>query len=323
MALSIFNLFLHALLLLSLKAAPMAWASQSDHHPSPSSNASYNPGPVAAGDIDWLEFPLNLEYLEAEFFLWSAFGYGLDHVAPELVSGGPPPIGVEKANLDPLVLNVVKEFGYQEVGHLRALKKTVQGFPRPYLNLTAANFGNIIKAAFNTTLSPPFNPYANSVNYLLASYLIPYVGLTGYVGANAQLQSPTAKRLVAGLLGVESGQDAVIRGLLYERAFEKVAPYPYTVAEFTDRISTLRNSLGQSGIADEGLLVPLALGAEGKLTGNILAGDKYSVAYARSPAQILRIVYSSGNESSPGGFYPHGASGSFARYYLSHSTTAS
>lgn len=119
MALSIFNLFLHALLLLSLKAAPMAWASQSDHHPSPSSNSSYNPGPVAAGDIDWLEFPLNLEYLEAEFFLWSAFGYGLDHVAPELVSGGPPPIGVEKANLDPLVLNVVKEFGYQEVGHLR------------------------------------------------------------------------------------------------------------------------------------------------------------------------------------------------------------
>lgn len=77
----------------------------------------------------------------------------------------------------------------------RALKKTVQGFPRPQLNLTAANFGTIINAAFNRTLTPPFDPYANSVNYLLASYLIPYVGLTGYVGANPQLQSPTAKRV--------------------------------------------------------------------------------------------------------------------------------
>lgn len=130
-------------------------------------------------------------------------------------------------------------------------------------------------------------------------------------------------KLVAGLLGVESGQDAVIRGLLYQRVLEKVAPYPYTVAEFTDRISTLRNSLGHAGIADEGLFVPSAVGAEGKVKGNILAGDKYSVAYARTPAQILRIVYSSGNESCPGGFYPRGAEGRFARRYLSRSTRAS
>jgi hypothetical protein len=309
MALRTVHLYLQAILLLSLKAA---WASQADYR-----EASYKPGPVAGGDVDWLEFPLNLEYLEAEFFLWSALGYGLDHAAPELVSGGPAPIGAQKANLDPLVLEVIEQFAYQEVGHLRALKKTVKGFPRPQLNLTAANFGSMINAAFNKTLTPPFDPYANSVNYLLASYLIPYVGLTGYVGANPQLQSPTAKRLVAGLLGVESGQDAVIRGLLYQRVSEKVAPYPYTVAEFTERISTLRNSLGHTIIADEGLSVQSDMGAEGKVIGNILAGDKYSVAYARTPAQILRIVYSSGNESSPGGFYPRGASGRFARQYLS------
>merc|ERR1711915_578266 len=136
----------------------------------------------------------------------------------------PPPIGAKKANLDPSVREIIKEFAYQEVGHIRVIKKTVHGFPRPQLNLTAANFGSIMNAALNTTLKPPFNPYANSVNYLLASYLIPYVGLTGYVGTNPHLQSATAKRLVAGLLGVESGQDAVIRALLYERLFEKVAP---------------------------------------------------------------------------------------------------
>ena len=34
-----------------------------------------------------------------------------------------------------------------------------------------------------------FDPYANSIIFLLASYLIPYVGLTGYVGANSLLQN--------------------------------------------------------------------------------------------------------------------------------------
>ena len=69
------------------------------------------------------------------------------------------------------------------------------GFPRPLLNLSAEVFSNAVNAAFLTKLNPSFDPYANSLNYLLASYLIPYVGLTGYVGTNPQLQSATAKRV--------------------------------------------------------------------------------------------------------------------------------
>lgn len=301
------------LLLLLSQASPLL----SELDELQSSEDSYKPGLVPPTDVNSIEFPLNLEFLEAEFFLWSALGYGLDKAAPELVSGGPAPVGAQKANLDPLVREIIEEFAYQEVGHIRAIKATVPGFPRPQLNLTAANFATIMNAALNTTLTPPFNPYANSVNYLLASYVIPYVGLVGYVGTNPNLHSRTAKRLIAGLLGVESGQDAVIRSLLYEKLFEKVTPYSYTVAEFTDRISILRNNLGHAGIADEGLFVPLALGAEGKVKGNILAADEYSLSYGRSPAQILRIVYASGNESSPGGFYPRGANGKIARQYLS------
>eukprot|EP00253_Pinus_taeda_P013587 PITA_13587 len=303
-------LSLQAILLLSLNTSPMAQALpvQGLHQSTInlSTEPDYTPVPVKGGDVDWLEFPINLEYLEAEFFLWSVFGYGLDKVAPELVSGGPPPIGGQKANLDPFLLEVIKEFADQEVGHLRALKQTVPGFPRPQLDLSASNFAKTVDVALNTTLSPPFNPYANSLNYLLASYLIPYVGLTGYVGANAQLQDPTAKRLVAGLLGVESGQDAVIRALLFKQKDDRVVPYPYKVSDFTSRLSNLRNTLGDTGIADQGLI-----------PGYILAGDKYFVAYARTPAQILRIVYASGNESSPGGFYPRGGDGRFARQYLS------
>ncbi|XP_028801580.1 desiccation-related protein PCC13-62-like [Neltuma alba] len=271
----------------------------------------------AFNDDDYLEFPLNLEYLEAEFFLYGSLGYGLDIVDPKLAQGGPSPLGAKMAKLDQFTRDITLQFGFEEVGHLRAIRNRVKGFPRPLLNLSSEAFATIMNNAFGKTLVPPFDPYANSINYLLASYVIPYVGLTGYVGANPKLQKATSKELVAGLLAVESGQDAVIRALLYERRALPVYPYGVNVAEFTNRISKLRNKLGQKGLnKDEGLVVPKADGAEGKVTGNILAADKDSVAYSRTPQEILRIVYGSGDEHTPGGFHPKGGDGRIAKYYL-------
>ncbi|CAI0467549.1 unnamed protein product [Linum tenue] len=251
---------------------------------------------VPQSDVDLVEFPLNLEYLEAEFFLFGALGHGLDVYAPNLTDGGPPPIGARKANLDLVTRDIVEQFAWQEVGHVKAIKSNVKGFPRPQLDLSPASFAKVINDAFGKSLSPPFDPYANSINYLIACYLIPYVGLTGY--------------LVAGLLAVESGQDA--------RALVKVHPYGISVAEFTNRISVLRNRLGGAGVKDEGLVVPKELGAERKVRGNVLAGDEFSLGYGRTPEEILRIVYGGGNESSPGGFYPKGAQGRIARSHLAY-----
>lgn len=76
-------------------------------------------GPLVADDVDRIQFALNLEFLEAEFFLHGALGEGLDQVAPQLARGGPPPIGARKANLDDFERRIIEEFGYQEVGHLR------------------------------------------------------------------------------------------------------------------------------------------------------------------------------------------------------------
>ena len=122
--------------------------------------------------------------------------------------------------------------------------------------------------------------------------------------------------MLAGLLGVEAGQDAVIRMYLYERAKEVVHPYNHTVAEFTERISILRNRLAMCGIKDEGILVPPQLGAENRTCSNVLSADFNSLSYARTPAEILRVVYSTGNEHVPGGFFPKGANGKIAQKYL-------
>ncbi|XP_020230225.1 desiccation-related protein PCC13-62-like [Cajanus cajan] len=70
-------------------------------------------------ESDLLEFALNLDFLEAEFFLVGAEGRGLDAYAPELANGGPPPIGGRRANLDPDIKNVTFQFGLIAIGHIR------------------------------------------------------------------------------------------------------------------------------------------------------------------------------------------------------------
>ncbi|KAH6826557.1 desiccation-like protein [Perilla frutescens var. hirtella] len=272
--------------------------------------------PIDDGDIDLLQFAENLEHLEAEYFLWGALGYGLDRVAPQLVMGGPPPIGVQKANLDPITTNIIQEFGLQEVAHLRALKTTVGGFPRPLMDLGAMNFAKLMDSAFGYELEPAFDPYRDSLSYMIGSYVVPYVGLVSYVGTNPNLVGYVTKRLLSGLLGVEAGQDAVIREYLYQRAAEVVHPYNHTVAEFTVRISALRNRLAACGIKDEGLVVPSSLGAENRTETNVLSADYNSLSYSRTPPEILRTVYATGDEHVPGGFFPHGGNGKIARAFI-------
>ncbi|XP_030532793.2 desiccation-related protein PCC13-62-like [Rhodamnia argentea] len=271
--------------------------------------------PIEASDVDRVQFAMNLEFLEAEFFLQGSLGQGLDSFAPYLAQGGPPPVGGAKANLDPVTYRIIEEFGYQEVGHLRAIYTRIGGIRRPLLNLSAQNFEAIFDQAVGHKLQPPFNPYRSTVNYLLASYLIPYVGLVGYVGTIPRLETYNSKSLVASLLGVESGQDAVLRTLLYARADEKVVPYNMTVADFTGRLSGLRNKLAMCGLK-EGIMVPKELGAENRTTSNVLSAEVDSLSYSRTPPEMLRIIYGSGSEYKPGGFYPDGGNGRIAQSFL-------
>lgn len=75
----------------------------------------------------------------------------------------------------------------------RAIVTTVGGFARPQIDLSRQNFANIFDQAVGYKLTPPFDPYSNTLNYLLASYVIPYVGLVGYVGTIPNLVNCTSR----------------------------------------------------------------------------------------------------------------------------------
>jgi hypothetical protein len=130
------------------------------------------------------------------------------------------------------------------------------------------------------------------------------------------LDTYVSLQLLAGLLGVESAQDSVIRTLLYERGMSRVSSYGVGVAELTAHISELRNTLGRMGVKDEGLVVMPGEGPEGVTQGNVIAGDHLSLAYDRTPEEILGIVYGTGNPSQHGGFFPQGADGRIARSFM-------
>ncbi|CAL0330220.1 unnamed protein product [Lupinus luteus] len=236
-----------------------------------------------------------MEYLEAEFFLFGATGHGLDNFAPELAQGGPSPIGGKMANLDRLTKDVIYQFALQKIGHLRAIKRRVKGFPRPLLNISTEAFAQIMHST-RELLDPPFDPYANFINYLFASYFIPYFSLTG-------------------LLEGESGQDGVILAMVDIRP-HMLAPYNITVEEFKNLITKHRKEIGRKCLKDESLEAPIFEGVEAKVARKVYAYDKYIIPCPTTTEEILRIVYGGGDEHVPGGFFPEGAHGLIAKSYL-------
>lgn len=78
----------------------------------------------------------------------------------------------------------------------RAIRTSVGGFPRPLIDLSQRNFAKLFDEALGYSLEPPFDPYYSTTNYLLASYVIPYMGMVGYVGANPNINGYVAKRVI-------------------------------------------------------------------------------------------------------------------------------
>lgn len=71
-----------------------------------------------------LQLALNLEYLEAEFYLQAAYGFGVEALNSSLTGGGPPSVGGRKANLSEETLKIAQMLGLEEVGHIRWVPQT-------------------------------------------------------------------------------------------------------------------------------------------------------------------------------------------------------
>jgi hypothetical protein len=262
----------------------------------------------APTDADVLNFALNLEYLEAEFYNVAVFGTTL--TVAQTTGTGVPGIatgGRKVTFTDPVVAQYAKEIAQDEVAHVNFLRAQLgaSAVAQPAIDIgvtPTSAFSNAARAAGLIGAGAAFDVYANDENFLLGAFIFEDVGVTAYKGAAPLITNKTYLEAAAGILAVEAYHASLIRTVLYAKGV--ATPSLRTSA---DAISTARDSLDGTSDLDQGIS-PTGSGATAM--SNIVPLDANGLAFSRTTGQVLNIVYLNKMAVGMGGFFPAGVNGS-------------
>ena len=258
---------------------------------------------AAPTDNDILNFALNLEYLEAQFYSFAVTGSGL---APDLLTGSGTRgdvIGGRKVPFtDPVVAAYAKEIQQDEVAHVRFLRRALgsAAVAQPAIDVGTDPNGAFSSAARAAGLIGPgqsFDPYASDENFLLGAFIFEDVGVTAYKGAAPLVNNPTYIEAAAGILAVEAYHASLVRTVLYRKGIAMPS-----LIDATEAISNARDSLDGSTDLDQGIR-PIGDAS------NIAPLDANGLVFSRSAGQVLNIAYLNKAAVSQGGFFPAGVNG--------------
>ncbi len=256
--------------------------------------ATAEPAEAAApSDTDILNFALNLEYLEAEFYLRAFLGTGLQ--ASDVTGTGVPGAvtgGSAVAFQSQAIAQYAQTLAVDELTHVRFLRTSLgaAAVAEPSIDL-GASFTTLAMAAGLIQPGQTFDPFADEISFLIGAYIFEDVGITAYAGAARYITDPDYLEAAGAILAVEAYHGGAIRTLLADIGGGQVA----------NAISALRAQL--SGAADDmGIIVPGD-------NYNFASADINALAFRRSPAQVLNIVYGGGAAGTGGLFFPAGMNG--------------
>ncbi|WP_233160229.1 ferritin-like domain-containing protein [Pseudonocardia sp. MH-G8] len=244
-------------------------------------------------DAAVLNFALNLEYLEAEFYLRAVTGDGLKDSqvdgAGELggVRGG------RKVRFESkLAKQYAEEIADDERAHVDFLRSALGDakVARPEIDLDDA-FTAAALAAGVIKNGERFDPFADENSFLLGAFIFEDVGVTAYKGASPLVSNKTFLEAAAGILAVEAYHAGLVRTVLLSKGLEDPA----------GKISDARDSLDGSSDLDQGIVT--------SGTANIVPADDNGIAFSRTPGQVLNIAYLNPSAVSEGGFFPAGVNG--------------
>ncbi|MGA9801228.1 MAG: ferritin-like domain-containing protein [Terriglobales bacterium] len=243
-------------------------------------------------DADVLNFALNLEYLEAEFYLRAATGQGLS--ATDAGSGAGSVTGGSMVSFPSATLQQYAfEIAQDELNHVRFLRQALgsAAVSRPAIDLTNS-FNGLATAA---GIGSAFNPFADSNSFLVGAFVFEDVGVTAYHGAAGLLTSKTNLGAAAGIMAVEAYHAAEIRTLIVAGSIANPsAPY----LDDANKVSALRAMLGGGN--------ETTLSA----TSIVAADSTNAIAFDRTTNEVLHIVYAAGaGVVTKGGFFPNGMNG--------------
>lgn len=270
---------------------------------------------VTIADSDILNFALNLEYLEAEFYLRAATGTGLS--SADSLGGGAVTVKSSSAVpfVTPLFREIAAELAQTELQHVRALQaaiKLIGGTPvaAPAIDLLNS-FNAVAKLALIN--GGTFDPFANELNFIVGALTFEDVGVTAYTGAAGLFSTAAASNGIlsaaAGIQAAEAYHAGALRTLLAGNA---VSTNIYTSLSNFNAITVVRASVGGGNETQVTTGVSQSLPQSYTGPSTIVAADSTNaLGYARTTDQVLHIVYGTGGGSgvASGGFFPSGTNG--------------
>ena len=218
-------------------------------------------------DVDILNFALNLEYLEAEFYTVATTGRRIEDIGVGVSGVGTlgATVGGSVVSMENRVMQVARDVANEEQMHVRLLRTALgsAAIAKPAINLAALGIG-----------------FANVNEFLTLARAFEDVGVTAYGGA-APLISSRAILATAAAIALTEGQHAgVFRYLVYDRGI----------------------AVPQLDNMD---VPPL-----GSPNGRLFNVDGQGLSPARTPSQVLAIVYANRAPGARnGGFFPGGFNG--------------
>jgi hypothetical protein len=252
-------------------------------------------------DVDILNFALNLEYLEAEFYLRAATGTGL------AAADGAGATVTVKSNSKVTFSNtffqqLAFELAQTELQHVRAIRATITALGGTPVAAPAINYTDAFNSvAFQAGLTS-FDPFASDYNFLIGALSFEEVGVSAYTGAAHLISSTAVLDAAAGIQAAEAYHAGAIRTILAGNALSSGSSANLTAY---NSILQLFNKL------DTGAHTTLLTAGSATTASTVVSADANAVAWARTTDQVLHIAYGTlpGTYTAAGGFFPSGLNG--------------
>jgi hypothetical protein len=296
-------------------------------------------------DADILNFALNLEYLEANFYYLATFGTNIStanslYPAGAMVQGitGTGTQGTVTVKANPkipfanlTIASYAVETAIEEGKHVAFLRSALgtAAVAQPQIDLMGSF--NTLFAAASGVSGATFDPFANDATFLIGAYIFEDVGVTAYHGAAPLIKTGSTLAAAVGIHAVEAFHAGLVRTSINALDNGILGVPAGTLVAYTNLISTLRAKLSKAVAPspaapfdadpdDYGLSqgASVSLGGGSSVSRSVIvdADPTTVIGFARTTMQVLNIVTggNAGTAGTPakGVFFPNGMNGLFS-----------